>query len=144
MTFYIVDSHWRHQNHEWTHMELCSKQMWNSSKYVSSFRFLKVATLCFVDSSAALAHSQWASWFSHLKWFSLHRCDLSEFMCGICCLLNGDGTEVRLVHSWQPYLTTDDDWLILAIIITKQRVATLKNLKYKTSFELFHFFLFTA
>ena len=26
MTIYIVDSHWRHQNYEWTHMELCSKQ----------------------------------------------------------------------------------------------------------------------
>ena len=26
MTIYIVDSHWRHQNYEWTHVELCTKQ----------------------------------------------------------------------------------------------------------------------
>ena len=25
-TIYIVDSYWRHQNYEWTHVELCSKQ----------------------------------------------------------------------------------------------------------------------
>ena len=45
MTIYIVDSHWRHRNYEWKHMELCSKQksvkitqnifyMLDSSKYV--------------------------------------------------------------------------------------------------------------
>ena len=26
MTIYVVDSHWRHQNYEWTHIELCSKK----------------------------------------------------------------------------------------------------------------------
>ena len=26
MAIYIVDSYWKHQNYEWTHMELCSKQ----------------------------------------------------------------------------------------------------------------------
>ena len=53
MTIYIVDSHWRHQNYEWTHMELCSKQkVWNNSKHVSYFRFFNVASLCFVGSAA--------------------------------------------------------------------------------------------
>ena len=56
-----------------------------------------------------LAFSQWASWCSHLKWFSLHRCAFRGFICGISCLLNGVWTiscVVSMVHSWQPYLTT--------------------------------------
>ena len=51
MTIYIVDSHWRHQNwmneHIWNYV--LNKKVWNNSKYVLYFRFLKVATLCFFD-----------------------------------------------------------------------------------------------
>ena len=58
MTIYIVDSQWRHQNYEWTHMELCSKQkVWNNSKHVLYFRFFRIATLCFTYCFAHSWHS---------------------------------------------------------------------------------------
>lgn len=72
MTIYIVDSHWRNQNYEWTHMELCSKE--KTVKYLIEralwFRFFKIVTFCFDLLCTYLTFSRWTLWGRHLKWFS--------------------------------------------------------------------------
>ena len=90
----------------WTY--LVNKKLWNNSKYVWHFRFFTVAVLCFVDSAANPRPS--LSELHDVTWNGFHftgvPCqDLWNFLPSwwgwdhqLCC-------EVRLVHSWQPYLT---------------------------------------
>ena len=113
MTIYIVESHWRHRNYEWAHVELCSKQkVWNIYKYVSYFRFLKVATLCFIDSAANPwpslneLHDVVTSSGFHLTGVP----SSSGFNCGISCFLNGVGTISCVVQKSGWYTADSPIW----------------------------------
>ena len=123
MTIYIVYSHWRHQNYEWTHMELCSRQKkYKITLNVSNFRFLKVAILCFVDSPA----DPWPS-LSELHdlvtWNVFHFTDVSGFICGISCLLNGVETISCVVQKSGWYTADSPIWQLLEIILWQEPIS---------------------
>ena len=153
MTIYIVESHWRHRNYEWAHVELCSKQkVWNIYKYVSYFRFLKVATLCFIDSAA----NPWPSLnelHDVVTWNGFHftgvPCQGSfvEFLAflmglgpSVVLCRSQVGTQLTAPFDKPIHMTTSWSSSRECQECSKQRVAILKNLKYKTCFELFHTF----
>ena len=106
----------------WMNTYLCSEH----KNFVSYFRFLKVAALCFVDSAAnPLAFSRWASWCSHVKpeMVSLHRCALSGFICGISCLLYGVGTNSCVVQKSGWYTADSPIWQMLEFILWQEPIS---------------------
>ena len=64
-----------------------------------------------------------ALWCSHLKWFSLHRCGFTGFICGISCLLYGVGTISCVVQKSGWYTADSPIWQLLEFILWQEPIS---------------------